>query len=220
MPDSTTISTTAGKAAKQSPRRSHPERVELSDRLMFEAAEALILELGTAKTTLKEVGERAGYSRGLAHSRFGNRETLFLKLADRCRHMWLEELQKAAGYSTGLAAFLTRLDAIVNYASRYPDKARVMYILWFESVGSPTAMKSSLAQFHQQARDDIRDLIVAAKSEGEVADDVDPEHFALHFTATVFGLCYQWLVNPEALDIPQMMAGIKRQMLMLLRPGT
>ena len=39
---------------------------------MLDAAEALILELGTQATTLKGVGERAGYSRGLAQARFGS----------------------------------------------------------------------------------------------------------------------------------------------------
>ncbi len=151
-------------------------------------------------------------------SRSRAKETLCLKLADRCRRTWLEELELAAGDKRGLAVFLSRLDAMVSYAKRYPDDARVMYILWFESVGSPSAMKTGLSRFHQQARDDIRNLIAAAIKAGEIASDVDPEHFAMHFTSAMFGLSYQWLVNPEAVVIDAFMAAMKRDMLLILRP--
>ena len=79
MPESSLQESDTDPAEKPA-RRSHLERTELSDRLMLDATEALILELGTQKTTLKEVGERAGYSRGLAHARFGNKETLLPEL--------------------------------------------------------------------------------------------------------------------------------------------
>ena len=47
-------------------RRTQAERTALSDARMFDAAMQLIVEQGTHATTLKAVGERAGYSRGLA----------------------------------------------------------------------------------------------------------------------------------------------------------
>ncbi|BFM14521.1 TetR/AcrR family transcriptional regulator [Maricurvus nonylphenolicus] len=199
-------------------RRTHLERTELSDSRMFEATEALILEVGTQKTTLKEVGERAGYSRGLANSRFGNKETLFLKLADRCRDIWVEEVQSVAGNKQGLAALVSRMDAIASYVNQYPDDARVMYILWFESVGSSSAMKEGLAAFHRQARRDIKRLVEQALDNGEIAEDIDADHFAMHFISTMFGLSYQWVVNPESVDIASLMGDIKRQMLLILRP--
>lgn len=199
-------------------RRTHLERTELSDRLMLDATASLILEVGTQKTTLKEVGERAGYSRGLANARFGNKETLFLKLADRCRETWVEELQQAAQNKTGLAALMSRLDAMISYVENYPESARVMYILWFESVGSNTIMKEGLAKFHKQANEDIANLVSEALNASEINPDVNPEHFAMHFTSTLFGLSYQWLVNPEGIDINTLTDSIKQQMQRVLLP--
>ena len=51
--------------------RTQEERSALSDARMADAAVALICERGAADTTLKDVGVRAGYSRGLAGYRFG-----------------------------------------------------------------------------------------------------------------------------------------------------
>lgn len=200
-------------------RRTHRERVDRSDRLMLDAAAALIIEVGTRNTTLKEVGEKAGYSRGLAHARFGSKETLFLRLADRCRRSWIQELQLAAGDKQGLAAFLSRIDAIASYVQKSPDQARVMYILWFEAVGSTSEMHEGLRRFHSQARDDIRRLIEAASAAGEIAATVDASKFAVQFCATFFGLCYQWLVNAEAVDISSQIADFKQQVLLVLQPA-
>ncbi|MEJ2533610.1 MAG: TetR family transcriptional regulator, partial [Halioglobus sp.] len=50
-------------------RMTQAERTALSDQRMFEAAIRLINERGTQKTTLKDIGELAGYSRGMANYR-------------------------------------------------------------------------------------------------------------------------------------------------------
>ena len=42
------------------------QRTALSDQKMFEVAIQLVNERGTAKTTLKDIGEGAGYSSGVS----------------------------------------------------------------------------------------------------------------------------------------------------------
>jgi len=168
---------------------------------MLDAAQDLILEVGSRRTTLKEVGERAGYSRGLANARFGSKDTLFIKLTDRCRRRWVSELKAAAEGKSGLDVLLSRLDAISSFADKHPHEARVMYILWFESVGAPSAINSSLARFHDAARSDIAHLVLASGMiTGEGAKS-RAEGYAVRFCGAIFGLCYQWLVNEKAIDI-------------------
>ena len=86
-------------AAKQ--RMTQAERTALSDARMLEAAKALIVEHGTHNTTLREVGERAGYSRGLASNRFGSKEGLFDQLVQDFNRRWASELRSGVGSSTG-----------------------------------------------------------------------------------------------------------------------
>ena len=116
------------------------QRTALSDERMLDAAEALILELGTQATTLKGVGERAGYSRGLAQARFGSKEVLFLRLTERSLEKWVNEVRQAAGNAKGLRALRSRVRAISAFTLNHPDAARVLYVLWFESVGFPSPM--------------------------------------------------------------------------------
>ena len=213
-----TMTETFNQPQKKVGRMSHAERVELSEGRMLDATAALILTLGTQKTTLKEVGEKAGYSRGLAHARFGSKENLFSQLSDRCRRNWLRELQIAEADKQGLAALLSRIDAAVSYGLRHPNDARVMYILWFESVGLDSNIKANLARFHQQAREDAQNLVTQALDAGEIAKEINTEVFAMHFTSTMFGVSYQWVVGADTVDIEAALKGIKEQMLLILRP--
>ena len=62
-----------GALSGRRPRMTQAERTALSDARMFESAKQILVEKGTHNTTLKEIGERAGYSRGLASNRFGSK---------------------------------------------------------------------------------------------------------------------------------------------------
>ena len=68
------------------------ERKEISDAKMLEAAIDLIVERGAEQATLKDVGEKAGYSRGLAGYRFGNKTGLFDFVLRSVGDEWLAEL--------------------------------------------------------------------------------------------------------------------------------
>ncbi|MEM9838115.1 MAG: helix-turn-helix domain-containing protein [Pseudomonadota bacterium] len=179
---------------------------------MLKAALELVLEVGTQKTTLKEIGERAGYSRGLAQAKFGSKDQLFVRLADDCRRLWLREIRRHGDGKFGLDALMSRLDATVSFADNSADETRVMYTLWFESVGSHSEIRTSLARFHRQARDDIQTLALAGglfKGDHAAAQ---AEGFAVRFCGTIFGMCYQWIVAPDAINLRDAAADLRRDM--------
>ena len=182
-------------------RQTHQQRVEKSCRLMLDSAAEMILELGTAATTLSAVGERAGYSRGLAQARFGDKESMFLQLSERCKRIWIQQLRSSQRNKVGVDALLSRIDAIECFVTKDRNHARVLYILWFESVGSISTMRDGLKNFHRNAREDISTLIVQAKGLNEVEKEFDENTYATQFCATFFGLCYQWIVASDEFDI-------------------
>ena len=193
--------TTDGPETKMPARRTHQERIDLSDKLMLDATRASILECGTRETTLNDVGESAGYSRSLAKARFGSKDHLFLSLAERSLAHWIDALSLHGLGHSGLDALLSRIDAIASYASEYPDDARVLYILWFESVGTPGPLRDALRRFHEQAREDIARLVRAGQQDSTIRADADAEQFSLLFTSVFFGLSYQWIISPNAISL-------------------
>ena len=69
--------------------RTQAERTAESDARMLAAAVQLIVERGADGMTLKDVGEFAGYSRGLAGHRFGSKAGLFSALVRSVGEDWL-----------------------------------------------------------------------------------------------------------------------------------
>src|SRR5579875_2124799 len=108
--------------------RTQPERQAVSDAAMAAAAVALICERGAAATTLKDVGVRAGYSRGLAGYRFGSKAGLWSFLVHTIGEEWLAELERAASGTTGLQTLHAALDAhcaiLIESPDRFPRSTR------------------------------------------------------------------------------------------------
>jgi AcrR family transcriptional regulator len=186
----------------QAPKRmTQAERTALSDTRMFEAAKELIAKHGTHNTTLREVGERAGYSRGLASNRFGSKEGLFSQLVRDFNRRWAEELRNTVGNSTGLPAFSAALDAVEYFLLNRSDEMKALYILWFESMSSHDEVRQRLARNHTAYRRDAERWVREGIGQGTVRDTIDPQCFAVEFASLIFGLIYQWLVDPESIDV-------------------
>ncbi|MBR9909995.1 MAG: TetR/AcrR family transcriptional regulator [Gammaproteobacteria bacterium] len=177
------------------------ERTELSDHKMLEAATELLLEVGSMGTTLKEVGERAGYSRGLASARFGSKEGLFLRLITVHRESWALVVSQHIGDKTGVAAIMARIDAVEELFRREPETVKAVYMLWFESVGRTSGMRETLLKFHHQTLDAIAVFVQQGIDAGEIPAHVDPRLFAIDYFAQIFGFIYQWLFSPEDVQI-------------------
>lgn len=182
-------------------RKTQAERTALSDARMLEAATALILECGTHNTTLREVGERAGYSRGLASNRFGSKEGLFSQLVRDFNRRWAEELRRTVGDSTGLEAFSAALDAVEYFLLTRSNEMKALYILWFESISSHEEVRARLARNHKAYRRDAERWVREGIRQGTIRDTIDPECFAVEFASLIFGLIYQWLVDADKVDV-------------------
>lgn len=181
--------------------RTQAERTALSDERMFESAKQIIVEKGTHNTTLKEVGERAGYSRGLASNRFGSKEGLFSQMVRDFNKRWAGELQRFVGNRTGLSAYIAAFDAVEFFLLRHSEEMRALYILWFESMSSHDEVRRRLAANHMAYRRDAERWVREGIEQGTIRPSIDPLCFAVEFASLIFGLIYQWLVQPDAINI-------------------
>ena len=182
-------------------RRTQAERTALSDERMFKAAIDLIVERGTQKTTLKEIGERAGYSRGLAHARFGSKEGFLIQLFNNFDTLWKAHIEKHVGQQTGIPAIKSAASALRAFLTEESSYLRAMYILWYESLGHDSVIRAKLADHHHVYRQEAQQWVQAGIDAGDIDSDVNAEQFAVQYCAFIFGIVYQWLVNSEALDL-------------------
>mgnify|MGYP006139203053 FL=1 len=176
------------------------KRKEISDAKMLEAAVELIVERGTGQATLKDVGEKAGYSRGLAGYRFGNKEGLFDFVLRSVGDEWLAELTLVTKNKTGYDAIAAALDAHIQFCEDAPKHVEAFYRLWFEALTPGSQLKSVILGIHKRRRADVIRWIEQGVEEGSVAAMIDVELVADHFTASVSGIVYHWMSDPDNLD--------------------
>ncbi len=179
-------------------KRTQAERTALSDARMLDAAVALICERGSAGTTLKDVGERAGYSRGLASYRFGNKGGLFAFIIRSIGDDWLKELRRAVQDKVGLEAIEAAADAHYRFIVEGSDAIRAFYVLWFDSIGPDPELQRVVANIHERRRRDVVAWIESGVAAGRIRPGVDRRGVAEQFCAAIIGIVYQWLVAPDA----------------------
>jgi AcrR family transcriptional regulator len=197
--------------------RTQAQRTALSDARMLDAAVGLIVEKGADGTTLKEVGEFAGYSRGLAGYRFGSKANLFSFIVRSVGEEWLRELGQAVENKVGLEAIIAAADAHYHFVLEAADRIRAFYILWFISIGPDVEFKQVIAHVHERRQKDVEAWIESGVAAGKVRKDIDVRAIADQFCAAIIGIVYQWLVAPDAHEsIKQLHDGLKQQMVSVL----
>lgn len=198
-------------------RLTQAERTDISDQRMFESTVKLIVEHGTAATNLKDVGMRAGYSRGLAGHRFGSKDALFSFVLRRLGEIWLAQLKAATADAQGLCAVERALDQHFQFCVEAPDQVRTFYTLWFESVNTRSKLSKAIEGIHKRRHADVvRWLIGDENITPEVKQRADA--IAAQFCASVIGIVYYWLANPADLALAQTLHdGLKQTMVQLLK---
>ena len=175
-------------------------RTAISDKAMLDAAIDLILERGTDGTTLQAIGERAGYSRGLATYRFGSKAGLFDAVCKSISRRWLSYLNNGVGNQVGIDAMCVALDAFFQFISDFPRDARVLQILYCGAASPQSEYRQTSINIHQRQRDDVADWVRAGIREGSIRSDANPESVAAQYIAYISGMTYLWLINPESID--------------------
>lgn len=179
------------------PRMTQAERTEISDRCMLEAAVELIVRRGVEGTTLKEVGENAGYSRGLAGYRFGSKAGLLEFIVRTIGEEWLTELTRATRNLNGYDALATAIDEHLKFCLDAPDHVRAFYILWFESVAPGSPLKKVMSGIHDRRRRDVAKWIREGVATGAPKPAVPADAIAGQFNTAIVGIVYHWLQHPD-----------------------
>jgi AcrR family transcriptional regulator len=188
-------------AAADAPSLTQAERTAISDQAMLAAAIELILERGTEKTTLQAIGERAGYSRGLATYRFGSKAGLFDAVCKSIARHWLDYLEEDVGDRIGVEAMCAALDSFFQFVSDYPQQARVLQILYCGAASPKSEYRQTSVSIHQRQQDDVAEWVRAGQRAGSVRGDVDPRSIAAQYIAYISGMTYLWLISPESINV-------------------
>ena len=201
---------TAAESSKSSPRRTQAERTATAHRRMIRAAIELIGEQGYSRTTLAEVGRRAGYSAGLVSHHFGSKEGLLLKLLDRvATRFHKDQVLPAVDSFEGLEALDRMIDVYLNELRVRPERMRALYVLMGEALGPLAGLRDAFAKLNEGHRTSIQKRIERGIEAGLLRRDVDPRNEAVVIVSMLRGAAYQWMIDPDCFDLDEVAGRIK-----------
>jgi hypothetical protein len=129
-------------------------------------------------------------------------------------------LRPALEGRVGVAALVATVNAVRRQAHEHPVELRAFYALLFEGLGLLPELRPRFAEFHRRLRSETAELIARGIESGSVKTGVDPAAQAGLFLGVFRGVMYQWLLDPEDVDLDAL---LDEQILMLeaaLRPAS
>ncbi len=196
-------------------RQTQAERRETAERAILDAAKTIVAERGLEALTLNEAGELAGYSRALPAHYFGTKAALVSALADHILGSYAVRVREALNPADGLDSLCERVAFYVDDGVRDPVSLRAfMGIL---SAGTTnTELAALVARLTRESVDGLADLIKRARDKGEIRADARPRAEASIILASMRGVMFQWLINPDHVTLSRvrdsLVANIRRSL--------
>lgn len=195
------------------------ERSALSTRRLLDACAALIAERGYERTTLADIGSRAGYSQGLVTRRFGSKANLAVVLVERMTARYgPDRIAEIIGDRTGAVAVTHLVRQIGEDARRSPDGLRNFYALMFEGLKPVPALHERLRDLNRSFLDTVTAVLRAGLDAGTVRPGTDPAAAATLVASSLRGIAFFWLLDPERFDIDHELESLARQLDTALAP--
>jgi len=187
------------------------ERRARSERRLLDAATRLIADQGFSKTTLAQIGAKAGYSRGLVNERFGSKDELVRVLADEFQTYFAhDQLEPALADKHGLEALLVTIDTYLDAVVRSGHLGRAYYELLGESIGLVPGIHETFVEADRALRAGVERTVRSAVRAGEMPRETDARAFAVFIVGLLRGVVLQWLLAPSGFDLRAVRAEIRR----------
>ena len=201
--------------AVRAERRSQAERRVVAEARLLHAAIAMVAERGLERLTLADVGEAAGYSRGLPAHYFGSKAGLIVTLAQRLVGGFGQALDRVERHPPGLE----RLTGIVRFyldsARKDPVGAKALLVLLGDGLNNDL-VREPLAALNARSVKAFETNLAAAIEKGEARADIDVRAQAILILATLRGVVGQWQLAPGRIDLArvrdEMVASLKRSL--------
>ncbi|MGQ7819291.1 TetR/AcrR family transcriptional regulator [Metapseudomonas furukawaii] len=209
------MSDAADQAATASRRTQTERRVEAEGRLLL-AARQIVARKGWVGMTLAEVGEEAGYSRGLAAHHFGNKAGLLRALAAFVNGNFMALVEAE------LPRRRPGLDALLGFVSVYLGRedgdwtnTRALLALMAEAVTEDSDTREILAEYNRTVQAHLAEQVRHGIANGDIRPGVEPLATATLLLAALRGAMLQYLLAPGIADL----AAVQREMLDLVAAG-
>jgi AcrR family transcriptional regulator len=182
-------------------RRTQAERRSEAEGALLDAAVRLFARKGIEQTSLADIGEEAGYSRGLVNHHFGSKAVLVERLAARAQSRFVAQLPPSGDGG--------EVDALVGMARTYLDIAgrdtttgsRAFLVMWGAALPGDAALRPVFVTGDARFRDGVAAIVRAGQRNATIDATIDPAGFAVGLVGLLRGITAQLLIDPDGVDL-------------------
>jgi len=194
-------------------RRTQQERREETERKVIAAATALVALRGSRGLSLAQVGEAAGYSRGIVTHHFGSRENLLRAVMRDAQAFILPARRDSA--VDWLAE--TARAYLKNVTSRRPSAGAFLQ-MWGEAIAADPVLMPLYAEYDAGFRRLLADRVGEGMRDGSVRADADPAAMAVFLVGLLRGIALQLISTPPPARVKAIIDETEQSIRRALRP--
>ncbi|MGE0741991.1 MAG: TetR/AcrR family transcriptional regulator [Hyphomonadaceae bacterium] len=159
------------------PRRTQLQRRIDAETKLLDASLTLLVERGYDRFALSEVGELAGYSRGLAAHHFVNKEGLLEALTQYIVGGFAKGIKRQPAVAPGWDTIVRNIRYYTSSPTRNPRLFRAYMIILAEAALRPR-LGALAEQTHQRAVQSLMEDVEAGKAAGNILPEIDAKRSA------------------------------------------
>lgn len=178
--------------------RTQEERRSVAEAKLLDAAMTLVAERGLDRMTLADVGEAAGFSRGLPAHHFGSKIGLIQELSKETGRRLLRELFPKSAPEIGLEAVIQTIHRFLLMKDLRSVRVYLEFQKKASSLNSP--YREAMLMFFNVAQGKLEHHIRTGQAQGVISAELDPARQAELLIASLRGLILQQLLTENAVD--------------------
>ncbi len=189
--------------------------------MLLDRAEIVFFEKGVTETTLSDIADAAGVTRGAIYYHFKNKADLFLAMVSRVQ-LPLQAVVEAGTdpqAADPLGSLQAALATCLRELSTNTRSRHVFNVLFTkcEYSGPMGALQQRLTDMAQEARQRLARGLRSAVDKGQLPADLDTERGAVLLHATISGVFRDWLMNERCIALHREAGRIAEAALDMLR---
>jgi AcrR family transcriptional regulator len=166
----------------------------------MEAATRLFARRGIDQTSLADIGEEAGYSRGLVNHHFGSKAALVERLTADAQRSFVARVPRSDGGGE-VDTLVGIAGAYLDMASRDTTRSRAFFVMWGAALPVDALLRPVFVTGDARSRDGIAAILRAGQRHGVIDAEIDASGFAVAFVGLVRGISAQFLIDPDGVDV-------------------
>jgi len=183
-------------------RLSRAERREQTRQELLTAAEACFVSHGFHASSVDEVAERAGYTKGAVYSNFASKEDLFFAVYERRVEQVLTEVVPGLRHAGAERAFDQLAAGAIQRRDRADGWRAVFFEFWAHVLRHPE-LRERFAAIHARFLEPMGEAVrQLADDRGlTLPSDVTASQVAVAWNAMEVGLALERLTQPQTVDV-------------------